>query len=323
LVEKKALLKPLSVLYIVGGIVTIISAIFLGLIKLRLGAILAIPSLVVFLLVAATELSAGRTTWRSEVGSWRSIVSTSVMVLLVRALFIYLGLPDANVAGAFFFDSGDAWNVLFYANVVLLVTEVLVLVYISRHSEFFMLQECDPSENRPDLASCTVKSVSECPACHEVVETYWQSCPYCGTSLPHICAECGGELGAMLTKCPHCGKEVMQSISLKKTIDTFQKLAREDALPETKAIRFARLAEALLKNGQADEAVTAYRQAIEFTRFTRKRTNFMVQAARILKNTGHQAEASKLLDDALALDPQDYAGAAAIKSEMGPKPSPA
>jgi tetratricopeptide (TPR) repeat protein len=127
----------------------------------------------------------------------------------------------------------------------------------------------------------------------------------------------------MLIKCPTCGAEIMQSESMKKTIDMFEKMTHEKALPETQAVHYARLAEALLKNGQSDEAIVAYRKAIELTKFPVKRTNFMVQAARILKNNGHDNEAMKLLNEAMAIDPTDRAGASKVRSEISGGPTPA
>jgi tetratricopeptide (TPR) repeat protein len=303
-----------------GGILTIVSALIAFFLEFKLGAILAIPAFILFVLLGSNEFSTGRSIWRSETGSWRAIVGVSIITLLARLVFI--GLLWGNV-----FKSSSAgvkiilpWENLsagvlaFYLNVIWLAVEAVFFVYLYGHREYFMLQESEGT--RPDLATCSIKSVSECPHCHEVVETYWQSCPYCGTALPRACAECGGDLGQMLMKCPHCGAEIMQTASLKKTIDMFEKLTREKALPETQAVHYARLAEALLKNGQSDEAIVAYRRAIELTKFPVKRTNFMVQAARILKNTGHKTEAMKLLNEALAVDPADRAGASKMRSEI-------
>jgi cytochrome c-type biogenesis protein CcmH/NrfG len=103
---------------------------------------------------------------------------------------------------------------------------------------------------------------------------------------------------------------------MQKTVDMFRKLTEEDSLPETKAVHYARLGEALLKNGQPEEAVEAYRNAIKLTAYPRKRTNFMVQTARILANTGHDRDASKLVDEALAIDPMDHAGANKVRIEI-------
>jgi hypothetical protein len=320
-VEKgSGLLKPMGGWYMAGGIIMMITALVVCLWDLKLGAILAIPAFILFVLLGTNEFSTGRTIWRSEVGSWRGIMGTSVVTILVRLLFI-------SVLWGYVVKSGPGgqtvllpWNdpsievLTFYLNVIWLAGEAVFFVYLSRHRDFFMLTESERA--RPDLATCTIKSVSECPHCHEIVERDWQSCPYCGTALPRTCCECGGGLVGLLTQCPHCGAEILQSISTKKNVTMFEKLTQEKGLPETRAVHYARLAEALLKNGQPDEAVAAYRQAIKLTSFPVKRTNFMVQAARILKNTGHANEAVTLLDEALTIDPADLAGASKLKGEI-------
>lgn len=311
--------------YMAGGIITIVSALIAFFLEFKLGALLAIPAFILFVLLGSNQFSAGRTIWRSEVGSWRGIMGVSLMTFLARLVFISV------LWGNVFKGPGGQtvllpWENLsttvlpFYLNLVWLIVEAVLFVYLSLHRDLFMLKECEG--NRPDLATCAIKSASECPHCHEVVETYWQSCPYCGTKLPRICGECGGDVGEMLMKCPHCGTEIMQSLSLRKTIDMFVKMTQEKALPETKAVHYARLAEALLKNGQSDEAVAAYRQAIELTSYPVKRTNFMVQAARILMNTGHEKEALKLIGEALAIDPLDRAGASKLQNEASGLPAP-
>lgn len=312
------ILKPIGAWYMGGGILTILSAILVCLVEFKLGALLAFPALILLILVGTTELSTGRNIYASQAGSYRGIVSGSMMTILARLLFIGVlwgSVIQVTSEGIKFVLPSLTMDVMaFYLNVVWLAIEAVLFVYLSRHREYFMVVETDCT--RPDLASCSIKSVSECPHCHEVVETYWQSCPYCGTDLPRVCAECGGDLGHMLMKCPHCGAEIMESESLKKTIEMFEKLTQEKTLPETKAIHYARLAEALLKNGQGDEAVQAYRKAISLTEFPVKRSNFMVQAARILKNTGHNVEATQLLNEAMAIDPMDRAGASKVRAEM-------
>lgn len=319
--ETSALLKPMGAWYTIGGLITIASAVVVSLIEFKLGAILAIPGFIVLTLIGTMEFSAGRTIWRSEVGSWKSVITTSMITLLARLMFVFLlysaVFTHRGIVG--FWESGSFGVWLFYLNAIWIAGEAIFFIYLYLHPSLFMLEECESS--RPDLASCAVKSVSECPRCHEVVEAWWRSCPYCGTKLPRNCGECGGELSEVMSKCPHCGNEVMQSISMAKTVEMFRKLTEEKALPETQAVHHARLAEALLKNGQPEEAVDAYRKAISLTSYPRKRTNFMVQAARILANTGHEVEAAKLLDEAMAIDPADVAGARAVRSEMG-APSP-
>lgn len=308
--------------YLIGGLITLVSAITVSLFEFKLGTILAIPGFILLGILGTMEFSAGRTIWRSEVGSWRSIMTTSLVIILARLLFLYLFWPDVftSKGTAFFWESGSLGVWCFYLSAIWLVGEAAFSIYLYFHPNFFMI--VDRGGDRPDLASCTVKTVSECPHCKEVVETYWRSCPYCGTKLPRTCGECGCELDDVMSKCPHCGKEIMQSVSMAKTVEMFKKLTQEKALPETKAVHYARLAEALLKNGQPGEAVDAYRHAIALTAYPRKRTNYMVQAARILVNTGHQSDAARLLDEALAIDPADVAGAQTVRSEIN-RPSAA
>lgn len=306
--------------YMAGGIITMVTALIACFLEFKLGALLAIPAFILFVLLGSNEFSTGRTIWRSEVGSWKGSMSISILTILARLVFI-------SVLWGNVFKSGPGgqtvllpWDNLsievlpFYLNVIWLAGEVAFFLYLSMRRDLFMLP--DSEGGRPDLATCTIKSVSECPHCHEVVEKFWQSCPTCGTALPKTCCECDGDLGDLLVKCPHCGTEILQSLSMQKTVNMFEKLTQEKGLPETRAVHYARLAEALLKNGQPDEAVAAYRQAIELTAFPVKRTNFMVQAARILKNTGHDNEAVKLLNEALAIDPADLAGASKLKGEI-------
>lgn len=319
--DDHVLLKPMGAWYTIGGLITIVGAITASLLEFKLGAILAIPGFILLALLGSMEFSAGRTIWRSEVGSWRSIVNTSTITILARLLFVYMFWGDVFTRGRTVlpWESSSLGVWLFFLNAIWLVGEAVFFVYLYLHPDFFMLSECEG--DRPDLASCAVRSASECPHCKEVVETWWRSCPYCGTKLPLTCRECGGQLSDVMSRCPHCGTEVAQSASMAKTVEMFRKLTKENALPETKATHYARLAEALLKNGQPEEAVAAYRHAIALTTYPRKRTNFMVQAARILANTGHQSEANRLLDEALAIDPADLAGARSVRSEMSGSPA--
>jgi tetratricopeptide (TPR) repeat protein len=321
--ENHVLLRTMGAWYIAGGAITLISAVVVCFLEFSLGALLAIPAFILLVLIGSMQLSAGRTIWSSQVGSWRSIIITSIMTLLARGLFIMLlwGNVFTSHGVVLPWESSSLGVWMFYLNMIWVAVEAVFFVYLYLHPDFFMLKECEDGV-RPDLATCTIKSVSECPHCHEVVETHWQSCPYCGTKLPSVCGECGGALENLMVNCPHCGAEVMRSVSMQKTVDMFRKLTEEDALPETKAVHFARLAEALLKNGQPDEAVAAYRQAISLTHYPRKRTNFLVQTARILANTGHENEARKLLDEALAIDPKDIAGANQVWSEIVDRPAP-
>lgn len=302
---------------LIGGIVMLLSGIWASLLGFKLGAVLAIPSFLVFILAAASEISTGQSVWKAIMGSWRNIMTTLLMVILVRLFMIYLGWGSAIVttgAGNEIVFSGSLENVLFWSNVVILAAEAVITLVLYRRRDLFMALDDGGAVRRMGIAGS--KTVSECPSCSEVVEAYWQSCPYCGTSLPRVCGGCGSELDEMAATCPKCGTDVVDAGSMEKTIATFTALVQEDALPETKATRYARLAEALLKNGDVDGAVEAYRQAIKHTAFPRKRTNFMVRTARILKNSGHTEEAKAMLDEAMAIDPSDLAGAGAMLSQL-------
>jgi tetratricopeptide (TPR) repeat protein len=92
--------------------------------------------------------------------------------------------------------------------------------------------------------------------------------------------------------------------------------AELQASPETRSARYARYAEAQLKAGDAKGAVESYRKAIHYTEFKKKQTNFMVKMARVLSNTGCKQDAMQILDAALQLDPQDWAGAARVREDI-------
>ena len=96
--------------------------------------------------------------------------------------------------------------------------------------------------------------------------------------------------------------------------------AELDAAPETRSARYARLGDGLLKVGQLDEAVEAFKTAIHYTQFDRKRTNFLVKMAVVMANKGSIAEADQLLDAALKLDPEDVSGAQRVMAELHKAP---
>jgi tetratricopeptide (TPR) repeat protein len=113
------------------------------------------------------------------------------------------------------------------------------------------------------------------------------------------------------------------SASLISMVDTLRRTAEMDGAPETRSARYARLGDGLLKIGSLDEAVEAFRKAIDSTQFTRKRTNFMVKMAVVMANKGRLDEADKLLVDAMTLDPEDVAGAQKIMEELRKVPTEA
>jgi len=103
-------------------------------------------------------------------------------------------------------------------------------------------------------------------------------------------------------------------------VDALRKTAELDASPETRSARYARLGDGLLKIGQLDEAVEAFKTAIHYTKYDRKRTNFMVKMAVVMANKGRLDEADQLLDAALKLDPQDVSGAQKVMEELHKAP---
>lgn len=317
MVKDELLMRPMGAWFIVGGLVTIVTTLIATFFEFKFGSLFAIPAFILLIAAGTMEISTGRSIWRLDIGGRRSIVNTLMITIVVRLILVFAlwsnVITSTGIKLPWDHLTTGVWP--FFLNIIWLAGEALFLLFIYQRPHLF-IEEVNGGF-RPDLATSSIKSASECPSCHEVVETYWQSCPYCGTRLPQICGECGGELVDLVKNCPHCGVEIVRSASLQKNVEMFQRMVEGDTVPEMKAVHYSRLAEALLKDGRPDEAIEAYRQAISLTVHPRKRTNFMVRAANILKNTGHEGQALTLLDEALSIDPQDYAGAAKVKVEMG------
>ena len=217
---------------LIGGIVMLLSGIWASLLGFKLGAVLAIPSFLVFILAAASEISTGQSVWKAIMGSWRNIMTTLLMVILVRLFMIYLGWGSAIVttgAGNEIVFSGSLENVLFWSNVVILAAEAVITLVLYRRRDLFMALDDGGAVLRMGIAGS--KTVSECPSCSEVVEAYWQSCPYCGTSLPRVCGGCGSELDEMAATCPKCGTDVVDAGSMEKTIAPSQPWCRRTRFP--------------------------------------------------------------------------------------------
>jgi tetratricopeptide (TPR) repeat protein len=104
-------------------------------------------------------------------------------------------------------------------------------------------------------------------------------------------------------------------------VDTLRRTAEMAGAPETRSARYARLGNGLLKIGKLDEAVEAFKKAIDSTQFTRKRTNFMVKMAVVMANKGRLDEADRLLVEAVTLDPEDMAGAKKVMEELRKTPN--
>lgn len=203
-------------------------------------------------------------------------------------------------------------DVLMVLNVITLLVEVAGFAVVYVKKSFFQPPK-EEVESMLRRVQTTVKAASVCPKCHEIVEADWSCCPNCGTGLPKFCAGCNATVKHTDLKCAQCGAEIAKVDAIENLIKTLHEQSEQQAFPETRSIRYARYADALLKGGRLDDAIEAYRSAIHYTQFERKRTNFMVKMAEVYGNSGKKKEALEMLDAALVLDPQDWAGAAKKK----------
>jgi tetratricopeptide (TPR) repeat protein len=301
-VKKPLLLLP-AIGLIFAGLVLIISpptAIFLF---RSVNTVLGIVLMLLFTVVGVWEMSMSRTIATSQVGEWPGIMKTLVVAVVMRIIALIL--------------TEDLVQLL---NLVALGLEVmaLALVYVYRPS--FMPSKEEVASALKRFSSVTVKAGAQCPKCKAVVEADWTLCPDCGTRLPKFCAKCGTKIKENESSCCKCGTKIEVPASLLLMVETLRKTAELDAAPETRSARYARLGDGLLKVGRLDEAVEAFRTAIQYTNFDRKRTNFMVKMAVVMANKGSVAEADQLLDAALKLDPQDVSGAQKVMAELHKAP---
>ncbi len=293
-------LKPAGVLMVIGGLFTFVASIWIFIIDGVLGTTIGTMLVLLLFIVGGLEISSGRVVWKREVGSWRGAFSILGIALIFRAIMTLM----ARDLYIFWISSGIG------------IGELLAFIFLYVKRDYFLPSEEERAAVMQKLDVTRVRTVAECPSCHAIVEKEWESCPDCGTALPKYCGNCGAQLEKGAAKCQCCGAEVIRSSAVLKMINTLRASAEENAPPETRSSRYARLAEALLKGGETDAALDAYRKAIDFTEFERKRCHFMVKMATILKNTGKTDEALTLLDKAIALDPADYAGAGPVKSAI-------
>lgn len=257
-------------------------------------------------------MSTARAIYRSEMGSWRGSLNLVILSLLGRAFLIYVNYKvylDPKGKDDFVFA-------LLILNLVFLVVEGITVLLLYHFKDVFMPTEQERQVAMRKLSGPLVKTVSECPNCHEIIEKEWVLCPQCGTHLPRHCANCGHELKTKGEKCPSCGASVEHSEAVQKSIQSLKIIADQDSRPEARSVRFARLADAYLKAGEIDLALETYRKAIHYTKFRRKQSNFMVKMAMVLHNDGRNDEALQVLEGALELDPQDTAGALEIKNQI-------
>lgn len=302
-VKKLVLLLP-AIGLIFAGLVLIISpatAIFLF---RSVSTVIGIILMLLFAVVGVWEISMSRTVATSQVGEWSGIMKTLMVALVMRLIAIYL--------------TKDLMQLL---NLVALGLEVfaLAMVYVFRAS--FMPSQEEVAAALRRFSTVAVKAGAQCPKCKAVVEADWTLCPDCGTQLPKYCGKCNTKINENESTCCKCGTKIEVPASLLLMVETLRKTAELDAAPETRSARYARLGDGLLKIGQLDEAVDAFRTAIQYTNFDRKRTNFMVKMAVVMANKGRLEEADQLLDAALKLDPQDVSGAQKVMAELRKAPT--
>ncbi len=318
--RKNMLLKPMAAWLIIAGLLIVISIFYAIFAAHTIGVIDGILLMLVLVLVAAWEMTVARSVWGSQVGERENIIRSMTVSLLARAFLIYL-IFDVNA-----FDkishfgnlnsSQQTGLVLSVLSIISGVIELSVLIIAIRKKEYFQPSKEELENALRKIGGAAVKSVSECPKCSELVELEWTLCPNCGSTLPKYCASCGEELNTVQDVCPKCGTKVEAPMSLKAMIQTLKASAESPAMQETRSARYARLAEAQLKGGDVEGAVESYKKAVQFTEFSRKRTNFMVKMAVILNNTGRKDDAMKLLEASLEMEPEDWAGAKKVIEDI-------
>jgi tetratricopeptide (TPR) repeat protein len=312
LVNGRPILKVFALGLLLGGIMTAISSFYLFMIEANFayGTLSGIVLLLIGVVLAGLELTNALPLFRIEQGSGIQARNWIIFAMLMRLLILYTG-----------FRAGESVNqqfimILIILNAIALALEGVLLVLLFVLKKEFLPTEEEIKATMRRMGKATVKTVSECPNCHEIVEKEWILCPQCGTALPRLCANCGKPLSERADKCMNCGAIIEKQESIKRNIQTLVALSEEEAKPEVKSVRYARLAEAYLKNGEIDPALETYRKAIHFSEFDSKRCNFLVKMANILHNAGRDEEAMEVLDASLQLDLHDIAGATIVKGQI-------
>jgi tetratricopeptide (TPR) repeat protein len=312
LVNGRPILKVFALGLLLGGIMTAISSFYLFMIEANFayGTLSGIVLLLIGFVLAGLELTSVLPLFRIEQGSGIQARNWIIFSMLMRLLILYTGFQAGESANQQFI------GILMILNAIALALEGVLLVLLFVLKKEFLPTEEEIKATMRRMGKATVKTVSECPNCHEIVEKEWVLCPQCGTALPRLCANCGKPLSEREDKCMNCGAIIEKQESIKRSIQNLVALSEEEAKPEAKSVRYARLAEAYLKNGETDLALETYRKAIHFSEFDSKRCNFLVKMANILHNAGRDEEATKVLDASLQLDPHDIAGATIVKGQI-------
>lgn len=309
-------LKLVGALMFFGGVFLILASFYIFLLKgtyvfgTLTGLVIGLLMLIIGGFTAASSLGV----FKVEQGAWRNAMILTVLTALMLLFCSSMAFGVTYTRGNDQFVEIFAWSCPVMA--AFLGLSALILL---RNKKAFMPSEEEVKTALSRMGAVTVRTVSECPKCQEIVEKDWVQCPQCGTRLPQLCANCGKSLPPKVDTCPSCGMAAGRNEAAQRNISNLKELTEQPAQPESRSVRYARLAEAYLKAGEPDNALESYRKAIHYTEFDRKRSNFMVKMANILNSEGRESEAVQVLDAALALDPNDETGASALKSAISIK----
>jgi predicted negative regulator of RcsB-dependent stress response len=310
-------IKLAGALMFIGGCLLIVASFYVFLLKgtyvygTLVGLVIGLLMFIVGGFTAASSLGV----LKVEQGAWRNAMILTILTALMLLFCSSVAFGVTYTKGNDQFVEIFAWSCPVMAALMGIATLILL-----RTKQAFMPSEEEVKTALRRMGAVTVRTVSECPKCQEIVEKDWIQCPQCGTRLPQLCAKCGKDLPPKVENCPSCGASVGRSEAAQRNISNLKELTEQPALPESHSVRYARLAEAYLKAGETDNALESYRKAIHYTEFDRKRSNFMVKMANILNSEGRESEALQLLDAALALDPSDETRASALKDSIVIKP---
>jgi tetratricopeptide (TPR) repeat protein len=297
---KKTLMRAVSIWMVLSSLYLVVFCFTLVFLDHKLGTIPGVVLVLVMSLVAIVQATGFRAAWSAQVGEWSALLRNLTIGLMA---WLLLGLINNN------------W--LAITGPTLMASIALAsLGGVYKCKSLFLPSKEEVAIALRKFAPRTVTVASECPACHGEVEDDWSLCPRCGSGLERQCASCHAKVHCGEGACCACGCEIHIPLSLAKTVEMLRESAELPASPETRSARYARYAEAQLKAGDAEGAVESFRQAVHYTEFKKKQTNFMVKMAKVMGNSGHRQDALQMLEAALQLDPQDWAGAARVRADM-------
>ena len=316
--QKKILLRPIALWLIVAGLLSVVTIILLTFSFKSIGTVLGLLLMLLIAFLAVYEIGAVRSLWVCQEGERGSILRSIGINIPFRLFFIVTLLSAIHPSMSA--SSRSLAEVLLVLNGITLAIEVLGFVIVYVKKSFFQPPQ-DIVDALMKRVNTIARLVTKCPQCQTIVETEWLCCPGCGSELPHVCPSCGQAVKQGDLNCSNCGAVLPKVVAVESMIKAMKDLSELPATPETRSVRYAIYAEALLKGGRLDEAIEAYRKAIQYTQYERKRTNFMVKMAKVYQNSGRTKEALEMLEAAKQLDPQDWADAEKKKELLSSAPS--